>query len=297
MELRQLEYFAAVVRHGHFGRAAEDVYITQSALSQQIRRLEEELGLTLLLRTSKGVELTPAGVEFIEHAQAILGRVAAARAAIDEHVGAVRGVARVAATVHDARALPEALVSFHRVYPGVQLALRHGSAGQVVALLGSGVVDVGIVGVHDNEPKIPPGVTARAISEEPLCIVCAPLNPLAGTRAATIDELRGAPVILPERGTALREVIASSCGNAGFSPLPLFETSDPRTIRYLAGSGLAIGAIPRSWLEDDGPQVGVAEFAEPAPRYRVALLSTTDGRLPVRQLLVEHLTRFFDAMP
>jgi DNA-binding transcriptional LysR family regulator len=71
MELRQLEYFAAVVRHGHFGRAAQDVYVTQSALSQQISRLEDELGLTLLMRSPKGVELTPAGLEFIDHARGI----------------------------------------------------------------------------------------------------------------------------------------------------------------------------------------------------------------------------------
>ena len=88
MELRQLDYFAAVARHGHFGRAAQEVYVTQSALSQQIARLEDELGLTLLIRGPKGVQLTPAGAEFVGHARAILGQVAEARAAIDDHLGA-----------------------------------------------------------------------------------------------------------------------------------------------------------------------------------------------------------------
>ena len=65
MELRQLEYFAAVARHRHFTRAADELYVTQSALSQQVRRLEEELGIALLLRTSRGVEVTPAGADLL----------------------------------------------------------------------------------------------------------------------------------------------------------------------------------------------------------------------------------------
>lgn len=293
MELRQLEYFAAVVRHGHFGRAAQEVYVTQSALSQQISRLEDELGLTLLVRSAKGVELTPAGVELLDHAEAILGQVAEARAAIDDHLGAVRGVARVAATVYDSRALPEALVAFHRAFPRIQLALRHGSAAQVAELLGSGAVDVAVLAVHGDEPRVPAGITRRVISEEALRLVCAPRSPLAGRTDATIDELRGIPVIMPERGTALRELIAAACAEAGFSPLPFFETSDPATIRQLAASGLGVSVVPSSWLRDAGSPVGIAEFANPAPMYRVALLARTDGRLPVRDLLVEHLTRVF----
>ena len=65
MEIRQLEYFAAVARHRHFTRAADELYVTQSALSQQVRRLEDELGIALLLRTSRGVELTPTGADLL----------------------------------------------------------------------------------------------------------------------------------------------------------------------------------------------------------------------------------------
>lgn len=295
MELRQLEYFAAVVRHGHFGRAAQDVYVTQSALSQQISRLEDELGLTLLTRSPKGVELTPAGLEFIDHARAILGRVADARVAIDEHLGALRGVARVAATTYDSRGLPEALVAFHRAFPRVQLALHHGSAAQVIEQLASGAVDVAVLAVSDAGPKLPATITSRVISQEPLRLVCAPGHALAGGRPATIDALRGLPVIMPERGTALRDLLAGTFTDAGFSPLPFFETSDPPTIRRLAAAGLGVGVVPESWLLGDSPPVGTGEFDPPMPAYRVALLAGTGGRLPVRDLLVDHLARAFRA--
>src|SRR3954469_18599618 len=146
MELRQLEYFAAVARHRHFRRAAEESYVTQSALSQQVRRLEEELGLLLLRRTPHGVELTPAGRELAERADAILAEVAEARAAMDGHAGVERGVARIAGSPADAPRLPEALAAFHTAHPGIQIALRHGSAAEVVELLRRGAVALAVTG-------------------------------------------------------------------------------------------------------------------------------------------------------
>ncbi len=108
MDLRQLEYFAAVARHRHFRRAAESLYVTQSAVSRAVRRLETELGLELLRRTSHGVEITPAGEELLGRAEAILSDVAGARAAMDEHAGTLRGGVRAAATTGDALRLAPA---------------------------------------------------------------------------------------------------------------------------------------------------------------------------------------------
>jgi DNA-binding transcriptional LysR family regulator len=135
MDLRQLEYFAAVARHRHFTRAAEELYVTQPALSQQIRRLEQELGLALLLRTSSGVELTEAGADLLARAEDILADVERARAAMDEHAGVLRGVVRVAAAAGEPLRLPAELAAFHRGHPGVRITLRQGSAREVVELL------------------------------------------------------------------------------------------------------------------------------------------------------------------
>lgn len=295
MELRQLEYFAAVVRCGNFGRAAQDLYLTPSALSQQIGRLETELGLALFVRTPKGVQLTPAGVEFLDHARDILGRVAEARVTIDDHLDAVRGVARVAATTYDSQGLPEALVSFHREFPGIQLSLHHGSANQVMEELTAGLADVVVIGVTDTWPKFQGSVTSRIIYQEPLRLICAADHPVAGLRDASIDTLRGLPVIMPERGTALRVLLTDAFAKAGFSPLPFFETSDPATVRALARSGVGVGVVPASWLISEGhpPEVGISEFDSTVPEYRVALLARADGRLPARDLLAEHISRAF----
>ena len=103
MDLRQLEYFAAVARHRNFTRAAEELYVTQPALSQQVRRLERELGLELLTRTSAGVDVTAAGQELLARAESILAEVGRAHAAMDEHAGVTRGFVRLATAPGAAR--------------------------------------------------------------------------------------------------------------------------------------------------------------------------------------------------
>jgi DNA-binding transcriptional LysR family regulator len=295
MELRQLEYLDAVVRHGGFVRAAQEVYVTQSALSQQITRLEGELGLALLRRGPQGVEPTPAGVEFLAHARAVLGEVAEARAAVAGHLDGARGVVRVAATVYDSPRLPEALVAFHRQHPQVQLALHHGAAAQVSAQLAAGTADIAVLAFGHRARKLPGQIAIRTLSEQRLWLVSAVEDPLAGSdrarsgTALKLDELRGRPVVMPERGTALRELLLDAFTDAGFSPLPLFETSDPRTVRQLVSAGLALSIVPDGWLDEGGPQIAVLPVQLPA--YRIALLAATEPRVPARDLLVEHLAR------
>jgi DNA-binding transcriptional LysR family regulator len=313
MELRQLEYLDAVVRHGGFVRAAQEVYVTQSALSQQITRLESELGLALLRRGPKGVEPTPAGVEFLAHARAILDEVARARASVTEHLDGTRGVVRVAATVYDSPGLPEALVAFHRHHPLVQLALHHGAAAQVLEQVALGTADIAVLAVREGAAKLPAQLAVHTLAEQRLWLVSSVDDPLVRSERARggsvpgggvgvgpgvedgagpevgVGELRGRPVIMPERGTALRELLVRAFADAGFSPLPLFETSDPETIRQLVAAGLGLSVVPAGWLVGDGPPVATLPIALPA--YRIAMLAATEPRVPARDLLVEHLAR------
>jgi DNA-binding transcriptional LysR family regulator len=282
VDLRQLQYFVAVARRRHFTRAAEDLYVTQSALSQQVRRLEDELGLALLRRTSQGVELTPAGAELLERADAVLGELARARAAMDRHAGVARGAVRVAAVAADAPRLPEALAAFHAEHPGVQVALRHGSAGEVVDLAARGAVDLAVVAARGSAPS---GLAATPLAEEPLRIVLAPGDALAGPGAVALADLRGRAFVLAEPGTALRDAVMAACQAVGFSPVPLFEVSDPATVRTLARAGLGVALVPASWLEGPGPEVGTADLAPPVPRHRAALLAPVAGGSPAARLL------------
>jgi DNA-binding transcriptional LysR family regulator len=282
MELRQLQYFVAVVRHGQFTRAADELWITQPALSQQVRRLEAELGVALLRRTSRGVEPTPAGEELLARAETVLAEVSRARADMDRHAGATRGRVRVAASAADAPRLPAALAAFHRAHPALQIALRHASAAEVAALAQRGSVDVAVAGL-DAAP--PPGVDVTPLPDEPMHVIVAPEDPLTAVGRAGLADLRGRPFILPEPDTPLRRTVMRACQAVGFSPVPLFEVSDPASVRHLAHAGLGVSVVPASWLDAPGPAVGVVELAD-APRHRVALLTPAAGASPAGELLI-----------
>ena len=269
MELRQLEYFAAVARHRHFTRAAEELYVTQSALSQQVRRLEAELGLELLARGSRGVELTPAGADLLRHAEAVLATVARARTEMDQHAGAERGFVRVAAVAADAPGLADALVGFHRAHPGIRVALRHGSAREVADLVATGGAEIAVASVA-REPA-----DGALFSDEPLRVALPLGDPLAAGGELSLRELRDRPFILAERGTALRDSVVAACEAAGFGPVPPFEVGDPATVRVLVAAGLGVAVVPGSWLEG-APEVAAAVLAEPAARHRVALTTAAD---------------------
>jgi DNA-binding transcriptional LysR family regulator len=282
MELRQLEYFAAVARHRHFGRAAEAIYVTQPALSQQVARLEAELGIALLRRTSRGVELTPAGADLLARSESILAEVSRARAAMDEHAGVVRGTVRVAATPADALTLPEAIATFHRDHPGVRIALRHASTAEALELVRSGVVDLAVLSLAGDSG----GLDVTPLTDEPLRLITARDDPLAaGT--ARLEELSGRAFVLAEPGSALRETVMAACQEQGFSPVPLLEVGDPATVRHLAGAGLGVALVPASWLDAPGPEVGVAGI-EPTPRHRVCLVTARELP-PAGALLAERL--------
>ena len=279
MDLRQLEYFAAVARHRNFTRAAGELYVTQPALSQQVRRLERELGLELLNRTSAGVELTPAGQELLTRAEAILADVGRARAAMDEHAGVTRGFVRLAAAPGELLRLPAELAAFHQAHPGVRIALRHGSHREVLEALRRGGADLALLALA-GEGELG-GLDAQPLRDEPLRLIAAPGEALADV--VPVAELSTRPLILAERGTALREAVTAACQDAGFSPVPPFEVGDPATARFLAHSGLGVSVVPASWLEAPGPEVAIARL-DPEPRLRPFLLAPA-GLSPAGRLL------------
>jgi len=279
MELRRLRYFVAVARHGTFTRAAEELWLTQSALSQQVRRLEAELGVTLLRRTPRGVELTPAGEALLPRAEAMLAEEARARAILERHAGATRGRVRVVATTMDTPGLPAALAAFHREHPGLQIALRHAAATEIPALVAGGSADIGVASLHGAAPA---GVEIVPLAEQPLRAMLPPADGADGP--LELADLRGRPFILAETGSALRETVMAACQAAGFSPVPLFEVSDPATVRFLAHAGLGVSIVPAAWLAQPGPEVASADLAAPL-HHRVSLLLPAGGETPTGRLL------------
>jgi DNA-binding transcriptional LysR family regulator len=292
MDLRQLEYFAAVARHRHFRRAAESLYVTQSAVSQAVRRLEAELGLELLRRrpgAQPPVEVTPAGQDLLERAEAILADVAQARAAMDEHAGTLRGGVRAAATAGDALRVAAELARFGREHPGVRIALRQCTGTEVVDLIVSGDYELAVAALPEGV-AVPDDVAATALRAEPLVLLVGPDDPLAGASGLKLWDVRDRPFVLAEPGSALRDAVQRACAEEGFGPVPLFEVGEPAAVRMLVGAGLGVALVPESWAVVDGPEVGVARVAAAAARHELTLLTRAGGAVgPVARLLAGHL--------
>jgi DNA-binding transcriptional LysR family regulator len=248
-----------------------------------VRRLEAELGVALLRRTPRGVLPTPAGEELLARAEIVLAEVEQARAAMDRHAGVTRGRVRVAATAADAPRLPAALAAFHAEHPALQVAMRHASAAEVAALVRGGAVDVAVAALGADAP---PGIEAEPLADEPMRAIVAPDDPLAEAGRIGLADLGGRPFILAEPDTPLRRTVMDACQAVGFSPVPLFEVSDPVAVRFLAHAGLGVSVVPWSWLDGPGPAVGSLELAEPAPHHRIALLTPAAGASPAGRLLV-----------
>ncbi|MDX6655390.1 MAG: hypothetical protein QOH62_183 [Solirubrobacteraceae bacterium] len=267
MELRQLRAFATVARLGSFTRAADELYVTQSALSQQVGKLEQELGVALLHRTAQGTTPTPAGAQLLTRADRILGEADAARAELGAHADEQRGLLRVAAAGLDLPWLVPALVDFQGAHPALRVALRPQPADVVIG--GEEVKGFG---------------RATRLRREDLTIVAAPGHPLARRRAVGLAELRDEPFVLPGDQPILRAAFAA----AGFSPVPLFEVADATTARLLVHHGLAVAIVPASWLDAPGPEVAVVRTREALPQ-RTLYASTAAAPGRAARLLIAHL--------
>jgi DNA-binding transcriptional LysR family regulator len=267
MELRQLRYFEAVARRRHFTRAAEELHVAQSALSHQIRRLEQELGVELLRRTTRLVEPTEAGMLVAARARAVLAETAALRGEVDELRGLVRGRVTVGAMLFGGELdIPALLASFSRAFPRVELRVREGPAQEMLDLLDAGGLDI----TFALEVEPPDGVERLELSSEELAVVMSPGHPLAGEGPLEIQALAGHPLIAFSTGSSTRRLVDRALASAGAELRIAVEANELALVRSLAASGLGVAILPRSFVERPGPRVASRPVV-PTLRMTVAL--------------------------
>lgn len=270
MELRQLRYFVEVAHKKHFTKAAEQLSIAQPALSQQIRQLEHELGVSLFERTSRQVRLTSAGEALLVRAERILAEVEWARMEMQEYSGLVRGRVVIGALQSlEAFRFPALLATFHKHYPGIEIVLREEALEQLVALLSKGQLDLSVIQIIDSswplEITALPIVTEKLLTEE-LVLVTAPEHTLAHRQHVAVEELQDEPFISFKSGSGLKHAILQRSIAAGFTPRMLLESGELSTIRLLVAEGLGISILPRSVAEASGKAVAIVSLDPPSTR-------------------------------
>lgn len=272
MDLKHLRYFVAVAEELHFGRAAQRVGIAQPPLSQMILRLEEELGVELLHRTHRRVELTAAGQAMLPEARAALAQAeraaAVARSAGRGEIGSLT-VGFVSSAAYGV--LPSVIREFRVQRPGVELVLREMTSDEQLQALHSETLDLGLV--RRAEPV--KGMKQIVISREPLMAVLPSGHRLARNRSPlALRELKNEPFLMisAKHAPVFDRVVRDACRRAGFAPNVVQEANASETIVHLAAGGVGVSLLPMSLKNLRRPGVVYRSLSGKPPVVELSLI-------------------------
>jgi len=277
MELRQLLYAEAVARNGHFTRAAEELHVAQSALSQQIRKLEAELGVELFTRTTRRVELTPEGTAAIARARRVLAEVEGMRGDIDELQGLIRGRITVGVLPPVGGIdLPQLLARFQAEHPGIEVRLRGGVVSEFARFLEHDELDAAFCLLTG---PMSASLETEPLGSEELVAALPPDHRLARRRRVSANDLAGTSLITPGAGSSLRDAADAFLADAEEQPRFSLESLDPFLIRGLVAQGFGVALLPRSFTELPGPELALRPL-RPQVRLGLSLVWRRDRHLP-----------------
>lgn len=219
MELRQLRYFVTVAEELHFGRAAERLMIVQSAVSQQVRRLERELAVDLFDRSPRHVRLTEAGRRFLPAAIAVLEAEQRALATVADYAGERRDVLRVGTSTGMGEHLERFLEAVEKSLPGLRVELSTAPTAVRLEQVANGMLDACFARGVEQGPE---GVRLIPVWREPLVAAISARHPLASLERIDIARLAELPLRLVPRRThpPLVDLVTGACRDAGFEPVP-----------------------------------------------------------------------------
>lgn len=262
MELRQVHYFVVVAKRLSFTNAAEELGIAQPALSQQIRGLERELGVTLLERTSRRVMLTDAGGVFLRHAEQLMADANRARLEMKEFAGLVQGKVTVGVIPNLGTVwLAQLLSAFLKRYPGIEISLTEDTTQGLQNALHEGKLDLALL--HDSPEGTPTGITTFPLFSEELVLGVSQKHPLAIRSSVRLNELRDEPWVMIKSGSVIRHSLHRAMEGAGFSPRIVCESGSSATICALVSAGLGVAILPRSIFETAATKVSTVDISQP----------------------------------
>jgi LysR family transcriptional regulator, hydrogen peroxide-inducible genes activator len=249
MEIHQLRYMAAVARTGNFSRAAEQCHVSQPSLSQQILKLENELGERLFHRMKREVKLTPHGEAFLRRATRVLEEVEAAKREAKEAAELLRGVVTVGVLPTIAPyLLPEVVCVFARDFAGIEIVVQEDTTARLIKLLLSFDIDFALV-----SPPIQDGrLEVEELFSEELLLAMPPGHRLTRQRTVKPADLGGERLIVMKEGHCLGSQVLNFCERRDLHPEISFRSAQLETVQALVRAGLGISLIPAMAIEGGG---------------------------------------------
>jgi DNA-binding transcriptional LysR family regulator len=279
MELRQLRYLVALADELNFTRAAARAHVAQPALSQQIRRLEDELGMRLVERTTRQVRLTEAGTTLVSRGRRIMAEVDAAHADIDAIRGILTGHVRVG-TMHTMGPVDvsHALAIFHERHPAIELTVREESSKELAEMLRDDELDLAFLSVTEEIESH--GLGLQPLVSEELMVVLPPDHRLCRRQRLRMAELEDEEFISFREGARLRELLIEAAASAGFEPQIKLESNESERIRRLVARGMGVAVLPRSDARASGTDVTAVALTEPSLTREIALAWRRERKQP-----------------
>ena len=273
MELHQLRYFCAVADTGSFSRAAEHSHVAQPSLSQQILKLEAELGARLFDRLGRSVRLTDAGKTFLPRARSVLRELQAARGDISEGKDSVSGQINVGVIPTVAPYfLPPVLAGFSRRFPEAAVSIVEDITPVLLERLRAGALDLAVLAlpVRGHEFESLPLLT------EPLFAALPKKHKLARRATISLRDLRKEPFLLLRDGHCFRENAVAACDRARVSPQVVFESGQFSSLLGLVGAGMGVSLVP-AMAVTRAPDLKFVRIADAEARRTIGAL-TLRGR-------------------
>ncbi|MCC3376461.1 LysR family transcriptional regulator [Cohnella sp. REN36] len=244
MEFRLLQYVIQIAAERNFSRAAEKLHIAQPSLSQQLSKLEKELGVLLFKRSTNSVELTHAGTVFVAKAQQIVDMTEQLRREMEDLADLRKGRIVVGSLpMTGSHVLPHVLPAFRSAYPDIEIALVEDTSAQLEQLTASGGTDVCLLSL----PLVEPALAYEPIIEEEICLAVPPDHPLAAaasSRQVSLAEVAEESFVMLKKGQGFRALAFRMCQDAGFSPRVGVESTNIETVQSLVAAGMGVALVP-----------------------------------------------------
>lgn len=240
MDIRQLKYFLAIADEGNITRAAEKLHIAQPPLSQQLKLLEDELGIKLIDRNTRKIQLTDMGEKLQYRAEQMLRLMETTVKELKDINEGLQGTLLIGTVPSSgATLLPERIQSFHEKYPGIDFQIWDGDTYRIMELLNSGVIEIGIIRTPFNSETY----EAIYLPKEPMVAATSNLYCFGEQISIKITELINQPLVIDRR---FENVIVNACEKEGVKPKIICRGDDARSILLWASTGIGVAIVPKA---------------------------------------------------
>jgi DNA-binding transcriptional LysR family regulator len=291
MELRQLRYLVALADEGSFTRAAEQAHVAQPALSRQIQKLERELGLPLVDRTTHRVTLTAAGHEAVTAARRALGELEALKHSLHQTMNLLQGSVTIGVTqTPGPMDIPRELAAFSHRHARVDLVVREGLSVRLAGELRQDRLDIAVVSGIDQRER--DQLVFESCRAERLVALLPSGHSLASRRQLRVADLRGERFVTFLPGATIRQTVERAAASAGFHPRSSIETNDVGRTIALVAEGLGVAVLPETDARRGETDTVAIPLRAPTMRYEILIAWRARRHLsPAAEALRSHLLR------